>query len=820
MPLAKFKTKDYGNQMIQHYLIIAWRHLTGNRFFTLINIAGFAIGIACALLLGLYSWHETHYDGFHKKKDNIFLVGVKGKSAEDEWEVGWTTPPVGPALLDYYPEVEAFTRLCLWFDEVMVTSNDKKVVETGLLGADSSIFNIFTIPFIEGNPATALTQPNAIVITQSAAKKYFGDQRALGKTLNFDHFFGECKVTGIVEDYPDNSHFDFEILLSLSSFQAINFNFDDSWGNHTFVTYVLMHEQVDPMRVANRFDEFLKDRYEPYLVKTYEKTYDEMYQGGDYYSLFLEPIDQVHLSTLVFENREGKKLQTYALGIIGLVILLLAAINYVNLSTAVSSNRAKEIGIRKTVGSGQWSVVKQFITESILITLAGLVLGILLLDLMMPYFNQIAGQDLSFDFTNLTTLAGLIAFAILIGLLGGFYPALVISSFKPISIIRRKNGGRGKVVFRNILVVFQFAICIVMIISTILVYKQLNFMRNLNLGFDTEQVLVIRRPGLLDKNQEVFKQALLKRADVMSVSYTNTIPGRHFNGHGQHFQGSPIDDIPTIYPLVADVDILGTLDLQVVQGTSFDPAHPDRKVALLNEAAVSQLQLEDPLRMIIDKGTMGDEPHTVIGVVRDFHFNSFHHEVKPLVIFPLADLQNHRFDYILIKINSDNMQRTLQQIEESWQRLSNHDPFDYTFLDLDFKRLFDRERITAQVYTVFSLISVFIASLGLMGLISYFTFKRTKEIGIRKIVGASTGHIILLLSKDISKWMLISFVIGMPLAWYLMQKWIQDFAYRTAFSWWILGLAGGIVVIIALLTISFQTIKAALANPVDALKNE
>ncbi len=805
--------------MIQHYLIIAWRHLTRNRFFTLINIAGFAIGIACALLLGLYSWHETHYDNFHEKKDKIFLVGKKSKTAEGEFESGWSTPPLGPALQDYYAEVEAFTRLCLWFDEIMVTSHDKKVVEKGFIGADSSIFKIFTIPFVQGNPATALTQPNSIVITRSAARKYFGDQDPLGQTLDFKQFLNNCKVTGVVEDYPDNSHFDFEILFSLSSLQ--NFDFNNSWHNHTFVTYVLLHDQVAPTQVSDRFDEFLKDRYEPFLIKRYQKTYDEIYQGGDYYRLFLEPLDQVHLSTLVFENREGKKLQTYALGIIGIAILLLAGINYVNLSTAVSASRAKEIGIRKTVGSGRRPVIKQFMVEAVITTLSGLVLGILLLDLVMPYFNRIAGQNLSFDYLDPVTIIGLIGFAVFTGLLGGFYPALVISSFKPISIMgHHKKIGGVKAVFRNVLVVFQFAICVIMIVSTIVVYKQLSFMQNINLGFDTEQILVIRRPGLLDKNQEVFKQELLKGSDITHVSYTNTIPGRHFNGHGQHFQGAPADESHTIYPLVADMDILATLDFKVVHGEKFDMEHPERKVALINEAAANQLQLEDPLSMVIDNGTMGNDPHTIIGVVRDFHFNSFHHEVAPLVIYPLNELQNHRFQYILVKVNSSDIQHTIRNVEEKWDRLSNHDPFDYTFLDQDFSRLFEREQVMASVYTVFSFISVFIACLGLLGLISYFTFKRTKEIGIRKIVGASTGHIVLLLSKDVSKWMLISFIIGMPLAWYLMQRWIQDFAYRTAFSWWILGLAGGIVMMIALLTVSFQTIKAALANPVDALRNE
>ena len=747
------------------------------------------------------------------------MVGVQNKEGQDESEGGSTTPPTGPALYNYFDGVEAFTRLCFWFDEVMVTGKDKKVIEKGIIGADSSIFNIFTIPFIKGNPATALTQPNSIVITQSAADKYFAGEDPLGKTLRFHHFFSECKVTGVVEDYPDNSHFDFEILLSLSSLK--NFDFNNSWRNHTFATYVLLNNGLDPANISARLPQFLKDHYEPFLLKTFGKSYDEMYEGGNYYRLFLEPLDQIHLGTLVFENREGKKLQTYALGIIGLVILLLAGINYVNLSTAVSANRAKEIGIRKTVGSGRLPLIKQFIMESVLITLSGLLLGIFLLDLIMPYFNQITGQGLGLDYTNPVTGIGLIIFALLTGFIGGVYPALVISSFKPISIIgNNKQAGGGKAVFRNVVVVFQFAICIIMIISTLVVYKQIKHMQNINLGFDTEQMLVIRRPGLLDKNQEVFKQGLLERADVMNVSFTNTIPGRDFNGHGQHFLGEPEDSTPTIFPLIGDIDVLETLGLEVVEGKRIDPAYPGQKVALINEAAVSHLQLKNPLNMVIDRGTMGNDPYTIIGIVKNFHFNSFLHEVRPLVVFPLNQLQSFRFDYILVKIKSNDIRNTVQEIEEKWGLLSNHDPFDYTFIDQDFEQLFEREKTTAKVYAIFSFVSIFIASLGLLGLISFFTFKRTKEIGIRKIVGASSGQILLLLSKDFSKWMFISFLIGMPIAWYIMRKWMQDFAYRTEFSWWIFVLAGSITFLIALITVSFQTAKAARANPVDALRSE
>ncbi|MEM1138049.1 MAG: ABC transporter permease, partial [Bacteroidota bacterium] len=684
--------------MVRHYFTIAWRNLTRNKFFSVINIIGFAIGITCSLLLCAYSWQELHYDEFHEKKDRIFLVGVQSKDSEEEWEGGWTTPPLGPALQEYFAEIEDFTRICFWFDEVLVTYDENKYIEKGIIGADSSIFNLFTIPFIVGNPETALSQPNSIVITQSAAKKYFGKQDPMGKTLQFNHFFNECIVTGVVEDYPDDSHLDFEILLSLSSLNTINFNFETSWQNHTFSTYVLLKERVQAQQVALRFQDFLKDRYEPYLVRTYQKTYEEMYQNGDYYRLFFKPLEEVYLSNLIFENEEGKKSQLYILFVVGIAILLLAGINYVNLSTALSTNRAKEIGIRKTLGSQRSSLIKQFILESVLITITGLIMGIFLLEMSIPYFNELTGKNLHFDISNPLQLLALSLFALVIGVLGGLYPALVISSFKPISIFGySKQTKSGKAIFRNTLVVFQFAICIIMIISTLLVHKQLNFMQNKSLGFDTEQVLIVKRPSLLNKNQEAFKLKLLKRPDVKSVSFTNTIPGRHFDGHGQHFLGDPANLVPTIHPLIADNGLLEALNLKVVQGEKFDPAHPDRKVALINQAAVEQLQLDNPLSLVLDNHTMGKEPYNIIGVVKDFHFNSFHHQVEPLVIFPLNDLQDHRFGYILIKMQSSSLQETLETVKTQWQNLSNHSPFDYTFLDEDFNRLFENERVTAKV---------------------------------------------------------------------------------------------------------------------------
>ncbi len=361
--------------MFRHYLLVSWRNILRNKFYTIILVAGLAVGIASSLLLGIYTWNELTYDNFHEKKERIFLVGIREKEGENESEGGWTTPPTGPALQEFFPEIEASVRLCNWFEDVVVSKDDKKYSENNIIGADSSIFRVFTIPFVAGDPRTALREPNTIVITEKIARKYFGDQNALGQTLHFDQFFQECKITGIVKEFPSNSHFDMDILLSLSSLKTINFDFNH-WQNHTFSTYVLLNQKSKPEDVERRLPQFVKKHLDPHLIQRYKKSYAEMYQNGDYYALFLMPLKEVHLSTMLFENREGKRTLTYALGIIGLIIIVLVGINYTNLATVLTFSRTKEAGIRKASGSRSESLFKQFLIESILIVFIGVFIAL------------------------------------------------------------------------------------------------------------------------------------------------------------------------------------------------------------------------------------------------------------------------------------------------------------------------------------------------------------------------------------------------------------------------------------------------------------
>ncbi len=807
--------------MFRHYLLVSWRNILRNKFYTIILVAGLAVGIASSLLLGIYTWNELTYDNFHEKKERIFLVGVRQKEGENESEDGWTTPPTGPALQEFFQEIEASVRLCNWFEDVVVSKDDKKYSENNIIGADSSIFRVFTIPFIAGDPRTALREPNTIVITEKIARKYFGDQNALGQTLHFDQFFQECKITGIVKEFPRNSHFDMDILLSLSSLKTINFDFNH-WQNHTFSTYVLLNQTSKPEDVERRLPQFVKKHLDPHLIQRYKKSYSEMYQNGDYYALFLMPLKDVHLSTMLFENREGKRTLTYALGIIGVIIVVLVGINYTNLATVLTFSRTKEAGIRKASGSRSESLFKHFLIESILMVFIGVFIALGLVEIILPSFNNLTQKHLTLDYFNPWVILGLLGFATTLGFLSGFYPAISFSSFNPIQALKGNATIKSKNAwFRNALVIFQFTICITMIVSTLVVYRQLTFMTNKSLGFDNEQVIVIKRAGGLAENKAVFKNELLKHSGISSVSYSETTPGRHFNGHGQHFAGRPDDEIQTIFPLVADEDILQTLDIKIVAGRGFK-GHQTNEKAILNEAAVRMFNLENPLDQTIDKGTLGKKNVDVIGIAKDFHFKSFHYSIEPLVIYHL-DVENdpqHRATFLLVKIGSSDLPSTLQYVQDTWKKYAQSYPFEYSFLDQDFNRLFERENVMMKVYAIFSAISISIACLGLLGLASFFASKRTKEIGIRKIVGASFFNIAGILSRDFTKWIIASILIGSTLSWYLMNQWLQNFAYRTHLDWWIFLIAGICVMLISGITVSWHIYRAANRNPVETLRYE
>ncbi|HEX6223787.1 MAG TPA: ABC transporter permease [Chryseolinea sp.] len=806
--------------MIRHYLLISWRNIIRNKFYSIILVLGLSIGIASSMLLGTYTWNQITYDNFHEKKDRIFLVGVREKDGENENEGGWTTPPTGPALKEFFPEVEESVRICLWLEDVLVSRDDKKLPEN-IIGADSSIFKVFTLPLVSGDPASALKEPNSIVITEKIARKYFGDENPLGRTLHFEHFFHECVITGVMKDLPANSHLTMDILLSLSSFEKINFDFNH-WLNHTFSTYVLLREKTKREVVEERLPEFVRKNLNPYLLERYQKSYDETYQPGHEYTLFLMPLKDVHLSTMLFDNREGKRTLTYALGAIGVIILIMVCINYTNLATVLTFSRAKEVGIRKATGGRSAYLFKQFLVQSILMVFLGLFISLGLVEVLVPMFRSLTQQDIVIDYTDPAVILGLVAFGTILGVLSGIYPAATFANFNTIRALKGNTVLKGNPWFRNSLVIFQFTVCIVMMVSTVVVYKQLRFMDSKSLGFNKDQVLVVKRAYALKENKAAFKNELLKNSGVLSASYTETTPSRGFDGHGQHFAGTPADKVETIFPLIADEDILQTLDIPLVAGSGFQDQKTKKEKAILNESAVRLLGLDNPLEQTIDRGTLGEKDVDIIGIVKDFHFKSFHFNIEPLVIyyFDVGADPPQQANFLLVKLTTGNIPVTLQHVQKVWSKFAPSYPFEYSFLDQDFARLFERENTMTKVYTTFSVISVCIACLGLLGLTSFFVSKRTKEIGIRKIVGASFVQIAGILSRDFFKWIFTSIVLGSAVSWYLMQQWLQGFAYKTEISWYLFLIAAVAVMLLATLTVSLHIFKAAKRNPVETLRYE
>ena len=806
--------------MLRHYLVISWRNILRNKFYTIILVLGLSIGIASALLLGMYTWHELTYDNFHVKKDRIFLVGVHEKDGESEGIGGWTTPPTGPALKEFFSEIEATVRLCTWFSDVLVSYEDKKFPEDNIIGADSSVFDVFTFQFLAGDPATALNEPNSIVITEEIASKYFGKEDPLGKSLHFEQFFSECIITGVIKKLPDNSHLKIDILLSLSSLNSIDFDFG-GWQNHTFVTYALLRDAAVQGKIESQMPHFLRKNLNPYFLERFQKTYDEMYSGGNQYELFLMPLKEVHLSTMLFKNREGKRLLTYALGIVGLIILVLVVTNYTNLATVLIFSRAKEVGIRKVTGSKSGALVAQFIVESILLVFIGLIFAIGLIEIALPIFNNVTQQQLALNYTDGRVITGLVCFGFALGVMSGIYPAFTFASLSPILALKgTTNAKSNQTWIRNSLVILQFTICVVMIVSTLVVYKQLAFMTEKNVGFQKDQIIVIKRAGTLARNKASFKTELQNIAGIKSVSYTETLPGREFNGHGQHFAGTAGDEWRTIFPLVADADIFETLELKLTAGKAFN--NDNAAEAVINESALRMLHTDKPFELTIDRGTLGRRNMDIVGIVKDFHFKSFHFAIEPLVIYPL-DVENdpqHRATFVLVKIDGSNIPSTLYDIEHTWKKLAPTYPFEFSFLDDDFNKLFERETIMTMVYTVFSFISVCIACLGLLGLASFFASKRTKEIGIRKIVGASFVNIAAILSFDFLKWIVAAIIFGSAISWYLMNRWLQEFAYQTDLSLWIFFIAAACIVFISAATVSWHLYKTATRNPIETLRYE
>ncbi len=806
--------------MIKNYFKIGLRSLLRNKFFTAINIFGLTLGMTTCLLIMLYVQDEMSYDRFNKKADQIVRVIFRGSIQGEKMKEAMVMPPVAQTFKSEYPEVLEATRLRN-YGNPRITYGDKTFKENAFAYVDSNFFEVFTLPFLKGNPKTALLEPNTIVISESVAKKYFGDEDPIGKILQFKDFNSSYKITGVMRAMPVNSHFHFDLFASMASFpQSREF----SWMTSEYYTYLVLPKGYDYKKLEAKLPADVEKYMGSQLQKAMGMTYTQFRQKGNELGLYLQPLKDIHLhSDLNLELGPVSDIRyVYIFSVVAIFMLLIACINFMNLSTAGASKRAREVGIRKVLGSLNGQLVRQFLLESILLTSFAFIFSLLLVFWALPFLNKLSGKDLSFNLlSNPWLLPGLLLFALVTGLLAGSYPAFFLSSFKPVTVLKGKIASMGKTVsLRSGLVVFQFFISIVLIIGTIIVHKQLAFIQNEKLGYNKDQVLIVQESYWLGKNQEAFKQKLLQDPRVISISSSGYLPaGNSYNNNFMIYADNNSDQLVKTLRYDVDYSYIQTLGMEMADGRNFSKSFgTDSTGIIINEETAKAFgwgknALGHNLTRPDNDGTK--QTYHVIGVVKNFHFKSFHEPISPLVMVLGNNNEN-----IIVKTNTKDIAGLLNTMKKNWNDLKGEVPFTYSFLDERFNNSFQSEQKIGLIMSVFAGVTIFVACLGLLGLATFTAEQRTKEIGIRKVLGASITNIVSLLSIDFIKLVFIAFVIATPVAWYMMNKWLQDFAYKTNISGWIFLLAAVLAITITIITVSFRAIRAAVVNPVDSLRAE
>jgi len=803
--------------MFNNHLKIARRNLFKHKAYSFINIAGLAVGLACCLLISLYVKDELSYDRYHAKADRIFKVVMNARTPERESQFALTPAPLAEALVRDFPEVETATRLFTFFGEGLVKYGEKRFNEPRLYFGDSTFFDVFSIPLLSGDAKTALARPAMVVLSETAAHRYFGSEKPLGKTITVNNDF-DLQVSGVMSDIPANTHFHCDFLISLASARmSRNPSFI---SNNNFHTYLVLRDGASPQALEVKFLAAIKKYAAAQIAARFGQTFEERLAAGYETKWSLLPITDIHLhSQREYEiEPNGNIMTVYLFSAIAVIVLLIACVNFMNLATARSAGRAKEIGIRKVAGSNRAQLLRQFLTEAILLSLLGLLAAIVLVELFLPIFNGLAGKQIQTAFFEKPgSVVVLLGLALLVGLLAGSYPAFVLSALRPALVLKSASPvSKSGAWIRRGLVVFQFAISVALIAGTLIVHNQLDFIVNRRLGFDKEQVLVIKRASALGRQRETFKQRLLQNPGVINAATSTTLPGKLYGRSTYRALGAPVESPYAMHEMYVDEDFLPTLAITLNTGRNFSRDFAtDTSAVLLNEAAVKLFGLANPLGQILTQPGDSLWRATVIGVVNDFHFESLHKPIQPLVV-----LHQPFYQYLSIRLRPENLAATVQAVESLWREFVPQQPFEFSFLDQDFDALYRAEERTGKIFGLFAALAIFIACLGQFGLASYTIQKRTKEIGVRKVLGASATSIVGLLSKEFVKLVVIAMLIATPMAYYIMSRWLQDFAYRVTIGWQVFALAGALALVIALLTVSVQSIKAALANPAEALRYE
>lgn len=805
--------------MIRNYLKIAWRNLMLRKAFTAINILGLAIGLASCLLIVLFVQDELSYDNYHAKANRTYRMVIDGMLAGKKIQNSYASAPAGPALMRETSGIETATRM-VSRGTFIVKKGTETFKEERVIFADSNFFDVFSIPLLKGNPKTILNEPRTMVITQTIANKYFGDADPIGKTLTF----GEkdvYRVTGVCKDVPSNTHFHYDIFASINGEKL-----GDKWLSSGALTYVVLREGYTFEKLNAAMPAIVNKYIGPEIQEFIGISIGEFTKRGDKIGFVFQPITDIHLKSHLDDEIEANSdiKYVYIFSAIAVFILLIACINFMNLSTAGSANRAKEVGIRKVLGSVQFQLIGQFLSESVLVTFMALLVALMIVALTIPLFNQLSGK--AFEVSILIKgmmLPSVFLACLIIGLLAGSYPAFFLSAFKPASVLKGKiSAGFKSGWLRSTLVITQFVVSIGMIIGTIVVYRQLDFIQNKKLGFDKEQILVLHDAYVLGNQLNTFKDEIKQLSQVANATMAGYIPAGTSNNSADGFELVNGSDHPVTYrdkTYNIDDDYLPTLGIRLAAGRNFSRnVRSDTAAVLINEAAAKEFGFKNPIGQRLS--TIGNgQPsskriYTIIGMVKDFHFESIHNHIAPLVMYYGADTYQ-----MAIRVRTNDIQSLLNTLEQKWKAKTDN-PFSYSFLNERFNKTYLSEQRTGQLFSIFATLTIIISCLGLFGLAMFTAQQRTKEIGVRKVLGATVVSIIVLLSKDFIRLILLAILIVTPIAWYAMNQWLQDFAYRVEISWWVFALSGLLAIAVALITVSFQSIKAALMNPVKSLRSE
>ena len=809
--------------MFANYIKSALRALLKYKGTTLINVLGLSIGLLSVLMISIFVYSEISYDKFHDNADSIYRIGVVGKMQGNDLNMAVTPASMARTLVAEYPEVEEATRLYKSGGHMVKYENTTFNEESGkVLYVDSTFFRVFSFRLLQGDPDNVLDDPNAVVLTEKAAKKYFGDENPLGKSLEIDSEETNYRVTGVVEDPPVSSHFHFEMLVALHGQRASR---NENWLSHSFYTYALLKPGTDPENFTKNINEGLIEKYvAPILTQALSISIDDFYKQGNSFEYIVTRLTNIHLeSHLQYEiEPTGNKSYVIVFGALALLILIVAGINFINLATARSAKRSLEVGIRKLSGATSLSLITQFLIESVVLSLISLIIAVAAASILIQPFNNLIQSSLVFNpFQNINLLLILLALGILIGLLAGIYPAGALASFRPADVLKGNKSGYGnKGTLRKVLVVLQFSVTLVILVSTVTAYRQLNYMQTKDLGFTKDNVIVIGSGEFLGDEYRAFREELLTDPNILQIAKAQNLPGSSFSNNAHWLEGHGLDEIFNLMATRVSYEWAETMGVEMAEGRFFDPEMlTDSMAVVINEATVRDLNIEDPstARFFTPTNIEGEMAYYhVIGVVKDFHFESMHQPIGPVIIYPLG---NRNAGFICAKTTGEAVAETMKNVEKTWQSFVPDVPIELFWLEDRFDRIFSSEKQTSRILVIFSILSIFISCLGLFGLISFATIIRTKEIAIRKTYGSNISQIVYLLFKETYILLIISTLLALP-SFFLINRWMQNFSYKINFGEIVfiitLILVSLVILLIAAATISREAIKAAKANPAEA----